>query len=78
MEGVVETNLFNFCDGLSQKLPSHNFASQYGEYAICKNPSQPKRLGTGDHQAVTICNGLKMLHNDSEPQLRQNISEAVA
>jgi hypothetical protein len=64
VEGVVETNLFNFCDGLSQKSPAHNFAGKYGKFAIFKNPSQPKRLGTGGNQSVTICNGLKMVSID--------------
>ena len=64
MEGVVETILFNFCDGLSQKSPAHNLAFNYGEFAIFKNPSQPKRIGTGGNQSVTICNGLKMVSSD--------------
>jgi hypothetical protein len=63
VEGVVGA-ISNFCDNSSQKSPAHNFAGKYGEFAIFKNPSQPKRLGTGGNQSVTICNGLKMVSTD--------------
>ena len=63
MEGVVGV-ISNFCDGLSQKSPAHNFAGKYGEFAIFKNPSQPKRLGTGGNQSVTIGNGLEMVYTN--------------
>jgi hypothetical protein len=64
VEGLVGRNIQDFCDSSSQKWPCHKPGFNDGDFAIFKNPSQRKHLGTEGNQSVTNCNGFKMLSHD--------------